>query len=292
MRYFATCFLFFVLFVNTSVSQIVADNPHVKLLLPGWCGSGTIAGNEAQSCLISTNGHVTGTEIGREITIDLISNGRTVRHRGRLIAVFYRSGTNIDFAVVRAEGLTGKTVLPINTSEPTNASGAVTGSPRCVWPLTTVAWRFVRLSGSIMYGTPAAIGGQSGSGVIDDGQQIGIVTWTDNRHSIAQTGRGIWNAIGGGSLDRIPANFRQMSKDPERSTPPPMEDCFRWQTNSDVRDLPIWSHNQGPTPEDPKSCFEITAAERDLIEFIRSQTNQAKSVDWLRLIKCLAESLR
>lgn len=289
---FLLCFAIALSFSYPCHSQIVADSPHVKLSLPGWCGSGTIAGVEPNSCLITTNAHVTGTTIGRQINIDLISSGRTQRVTGRVIAAFFRSGSTIDFAVVRVDYVTTQKPIPILTDEPSTASGRVIGSPRCVWPLTDVQWQFVRRAGAILYGRPASIGGQSGSAVTDGKAQLGIVTWTDNVHSLAQSGRSIWNAIGGGSIQRTPASFLEAIGSMDRNSRPETEDCFRWQTNSDVRDLPIWSHNSKPVDPPQGQCTILTPAEIDLINTIRDVGKTNKSIDWPVLIRYLAESLR
>ena len=280
-------------FVSVSAAQVVSDTAQVKCELPGWCGSGTIAGVYEGGCFVTTNAHVSGTTIGRVVTIRFLAGGRERTAMGRVIAAFYRGGTAIDFAVLRVAGVSTANPIPILTDAATDASGRVLASPRCVFPLAAAAWDFNRRAGSILYGRPVSVGGQSGCGVVNAGRQIGIVTWSNGRDSMAQSGVGIWRALGGGELTALPVGCVEVVDEVAgRHSRPLTEDCFRWETSADVKLLPIWSHVGGGGGGDGGGeCFVVSAEEKALIVFLRSQTDEVRSVDWIAVIMCLVQAL-
>lgn len=176
------------------VASAVADGPHTRALLSGSCGSGTINGADANTAYVLSNAHVWGTDIGREVTIDIVADGQTKRLKGRLVWAAYSNRTMVDAALARFEGLSSKRYMPLQKTEPDDAPFATTGSPQCVWPLVTKQFNNPTNYGQgLITGTPNAIGGQSGSAIYDSaGQQIALLTWSINGRCAGQKTSKLW----------------------------------------------------------------------------------------------------
>jgi hypothetical protein len=174
--------------------QVVADGPHCRCIVSGSCGSGTICGADADGAYVLSNAHVWGTQIGKSVNVDLVSDGQTKRVVGRLVFAGYSSSRMVDFAIAYVQGLSSKRYMPMLKEEPNNPPFGTTGSPRCVWPLVTKEFNDPRNYGQgLITGTPNAIGGQSGSAIYNStGQQIALLTWSINGRCAGQKTSKLW----------------------------------------------------------------------------------------------------
>lgn len=175
-------------------ATVEADNPHVRCIINGSCGSGTICGANADGAYVVTNAHVTGTTLGRAVSIDLISEGRAVRTSGRTVMTGYSDRRMVDFSIVFVQGLSSKRYMPMLKTEPEGQPFGTTGAPRCVWPLVTKSFSNPRNYGDgLITGTPNAIGGQSGSAIYNaDGLQIALLTWSIGGRCAGQKTAKLW----------------------------------------------------------------------------------------------------
>jgi len=175
-------------------AAVVADNPHVRCIINGSCGSGTICGTDGRGSYVVTNAHVVGTTLGRVVAIDLVSNGAARKVNGRTVMAGYSSSRMVDFAIVFVEGLSSKRYMPMLKTEPEARPFQTTGSPRCVWPLVLKNFDDPRNYGDgLITGSPNAIGGQSGSAIYNaDGRQIALLTWSIGGRCAGQKTSKLW----------------------------------------------------------------------------------------------------
>lgn len=153
----------------------------VRVINQNSCGSGSICGRANGGIYIITNAHVAGNRIGREVKFDCVVNGQSKRLSARVVMAAYNDRTQTDWAVLFCEEDPGIEPVKLSIERP-RGSHYTHGSPRCVWPqvgtdITTVdmadnmpLWRW----------RPNSIGGQSGSGVWSDNDnlQYGLLTWS------------------------------------------------------------------------------------------------------------------
>jgi hypothetical protein len=179
--------------VQTGVA-VKADGPHCRCIVSGSCGSGTICGHDAGGAYVVSNAHVWGTQIGKQVNVDLVSGGQTKRVVGRLVFAGYSSSRMVDFAIAYVANLSSARYMPMLKTEPANPPYGTTGSPRCVWPLVTKEFNNPRDYGQgLITGTPDAIGGQSGSAIYNStGQQIALLTWSINGRCAGQKTSKLW----------------------------------------------------------------------------------------------------
>lgn len=176
------------------VASAVADGPHTRALVSGSCGSGTICGADEGGAYVVSNAHVWGTQIGKQVTIDIVADGQTKRLTGRIVFAGYSNSRMVDFAIAKFDGLTSKRYMPMLKTEPAGEPFSTTGSPRCVWPLVTKSFGDPRSYGQgLITGQPDAIGGQSGSAIYNStGQQIALLTWSINGRCAGQKTSKLW----------------------------------------------------------------------------------------------------
>lgn len=249
----------------------------------GGCGSGSVCGWWNGGSLVMTNAHVTGTRVGRAVSMDFGIDGRTVTKEGRVIMAAYSDRTLTDWAVVFIPDW--QEIKPIKLSK-RKPSGThhTTGSPRCVWPM-----RFSRLTtadvsdtSSLWRWRPNAIGGQSGSHVVSDadGLQYGLLTWS-------------WGGLGAGQ--QTSEIFRQASQRSVSGEPridgltelsPSNTVCENgFFAEASVTELPIWEDSisdgcDSPTPDG------LSDAECALLAILRERS-AAAGVDYEKTISIL-----
>jgi hypothetical protein len=203
-----------------SGTPIQADSPQVRVRISGSCGSGFIAGADATGAYVITNAHVVGTQIGREATVDVVSDGQQRSLRGRVALAMYHSQRLIDAAVVRVDGLTSKRYLPMLKELPSGEPFETRGAPRCVWPLVTKPFDRVIVSPNspLIRGLPDAIGGQSGSAIHNaNGQAIALLAWSWGGYCAGQQTHWLWKVATERSLTSVP--FRPNGLDEVSDTP-------------------------------------------------------------------------
>ena len=194
----------------------------VRVTVSNVCGSGTVVGRTSEgNAIVLTNAHVAGTTRGRTVNVERWNtNGSSERGTASIIASGYGRGTSVDFALLRCNGAFAKDVDPIPLADryPSNQSSVTTfGSPRCEWPSLQVL-RLNRKEGQILSWKPEAIGGRSGSSIIDytdDGPRVvGLLTWAGGGEGLGQSTPFLLSAMRGklpATLEGLPAGAREVS---------------------------------------------------------------------------------
>jgi hypothetical protein len=132
----------------------------------------------------------------------------------------------VDFALLKCSGDFAKDVDPIPLADryPSDQSSVTTfGSPRCEWPSLQVL-RLNRKEGQILSWKPEAIGGRSGSSIIDytdEGPRVvGLLTWAGGGEGLGQSTPFLLSAMRGklpATLEGLPAGAREVSCQAEES---------------------------------------------------------------------------
>lgn len=150
----------------------------VRVINGNSCGSGSICGLFDGGSLVLTNAHVAGTRPGRDVVIRTQDN---IDRPSRVIMAAYSDRTLTDWNIVHVSGFQGIRPVKLSKNRPTG-SHYTKGSPRCVWPLTAtdITTKDIDDDSPLWRWTPNAIGGQSGSGVWSDSNnlQYGLLTWS------------------------------------------------------------------------------------------------------------------
>lgn len=274
----------------TTIKQggVVANTPHVRCLVNGSCGSGTICGADDNGAYVLSNAHVWGTQIGKTVTVDCVTDAGARRLTGRIVMAGYSNSRMVDFAIAHVPGLTSSRYMKLLKTEPADGPYATTGGPRCVWPQVTKPFNDPRNYGDgLITGSPDAIGGQSGSAIYNSqGQQIALLTWSINRRCAGQktsllyrvatqrdvtladprpegleevqcgdsrpeTAEGIF-----GSADMLVGGVRELADETaEQRIRPVTENTIANMVGSAFEDLPIW-YVEGPTNPAPEPTPE------------------------------------
>jgi hypothetical protein len=194
----------------------------VRVTVSNVCGSGTVVGRTAEgNAIVLTNAHVAGTKRGRVVSVERWNtNGASERGTAAIIASGYGRGTSVDFALLKCSGDFAKDVDPIPLADryPSDQSAVTTfGSPRCEWPSLQVL-RLNRKEGQILSWKPEAIGGRSGSSIIDytdEGPRVvGLLTWAGGGEGLGQSTPFLLSAMRGklpATLEGLPAGAREVS---------------------------------------------------------------------------------
>jgi len=190
-------------------------NATVRVTIGVDCGSGTIVGRDGNGqTLILTNAHVAGTEKGRRVNVQRWNQlGETFRGTARIVASGYSSTKQIDFALLACEGDFGKDAKPIPIADRESNGGRITtsGCPRCEWP-STQSLKMTRSGKQIIEWLPEAIGGRSGSSLLDYTDKgprvVGLLTWRGGGKGIGQTSMMVLAAMRG----KLPTSFEAVPR--------------------------------------------------------------------------------
>ena len=299
----------------TPVAAVVADVPHVRCIAGNSCGSGTICGADSDGAYIVTNAHVTGTALGRQVSVDCVVGSGTQRVSGRTVMTGYSDARMVDFSIVFVEGLSSKRYMPMLKAEPDNQPYATTGSPKCVWPQVPKQFTNVQNYGDgLITGLPNAIGGQSGSAIFNaKGQQIALLTWSMNGRCAGQKTLKLWQVASQRNVqlaDPRPVELRELG-DCEFGRPatangvfgdcvlieragenyrPVCENTIANVVGSAMEDLPIWvAPGDVPQPEpdpipDCPPCPECPKCP-DAGDCVKLTPNEAALIEFLRAQK-------
>jgi hypothetical protein len=187
-----------------------------RVTVSGTCGSGTVVGDWQGKKLVLTNAHVAGTQKGRIVDLQRWNiDGSSETGKARIIAAGYANGLSVDFALLECQvGFAeGVTPIPLADRYPDQASGVITyGCPRCEWPSMQVL-KLTDSEGQVLKWFPAAIGGRSGSSLIDftevGPRVVGLLTWGNGREGLGQSTPFLINAIRG----RVQTGFEMLPPD-------------------------------------------------------------------------------
>lgn len=203
-----------------------------RITVSGVCGSGTVVGRDRNGrALILTNAHVAGTTKGRVVNVERWNtNGQSERSTAAIIASGYGRGMSLDFAVLRAAEGFAANVKPVpmaNRQPDTKALITTYGCPRCEWPSLQVL-KMNRSEGQILRWHPEAIGGRSGSSVIDytaNGPEVvGLLTWGGGGEGLGQSMPFVLAALQGRlpkSLESLPPYAKEVGDSAE--SPPTLK---------------------------------------------------------------------
>jgi hypothetical protein len=199
----------------------------VRVTISGVCGSGTVVGRDADgNAIVLTNAHVAGTQRGRTVNLERWnSDGSVERGRGAIISSGYGRGMSVDFALLKCNAEFAKDVRPIPLADRYPTKGAMVstyGCPRCEWPSLQVL-SLNRSEGQILTWKPEAIGGRSGSSVIDytdvGPRVVGLLTWGGGGEGLGQSTPFLLQAMKGRlpkSLEALPQGVREVSDEQEK----------------------------------------------------------------------------
>jgi pimeloyl-ACP methyl ester carboxylesterase len=235
--------------------------------------------------LILSNAHVCGSRIGREVVIEVQSQGNE-RIRGRVIMAAYSDRTWTDWAVV-------ETIEPYNKVQPVkcsknrpSGSHYTRGFPRCQ-PHNGTDIRTVALSSTDARWTwqPNAIGGQSGSGVWSDvdNLQYGLLTWSIGRDGAGQMTSEIYRQArdctiaGAARVDgmiELDQDYDFTGIDTDGLSDPVVVPGLYIQR--DITTLPIWAEDDDDgddpvTPPNDPDDISATALQKIQIEGLRAE---------------------
>ena len=247
------------------------------------CRNGNSCGSA--SCLRVTNGkgyfltnaHVAGTKIGHPVRmIGVGSDGADIDVLGTVFAAGYVQAKSVDWAIVIVEGLEMERIRPICSPRLIGPSddyeGWVTiGSPRCERPSVRRLGR-IRDDAPVGYAIPAAISGQSGSGIFDGEFCTGLITWTDGRNTLFQTAEAL-----GQTLD---ADFVNQLADPRC----PMTLSSAWSLPNDAVpacESPVATETGYHGPTSGVVQVLCLAGEGDLLA---DDADDEASFDWMALL--------
>ena len=190
----------------------------VRVTVSGVCGSGTVVGRDANGvAIVLTNAHVAGTQRGRVVQLERWNtDGTSERGQGSIIASGYGRGLSVDFALLKCNEAFAKGVatVPIANRYP---KGQVTtyGCPRCEWP-SLQNLRMRKNDSQILTWSPEAIGGRSGSSLIDydEGPRVvGLLTWGGGGEGLGQSAPFLLEAMKGrlpASLEGLPPGVKEV----------------------------------------------------------------------------------
>ena len=285
------------------VSKGPSSAASCRVLNRNSCGSGSKVGHWNGGCLIMTNAHVAGDKINRIVRVEFHINGDRVARNARVIEAMYSERVTADWALLFCEDpMPAVPAVPMTKKMVKRGQDLYTrGCPRCVWPPrdSDVDITNVRTDGGVTWWNPNSIGGQSGSGVWDDADNLMycLLTWSwmnqgrmrgagqptayiyQQQKTVKQTGQFVGHKRPDGlMLPPLPEDFaadwdQEGLSDPELTT----DDLFVTQTG--IQDYPIWAEDivqPGPEPDPdepgephPPSNGELVDAQ---IEFHRKQS--------------------
>ena len=217
------------------------------------CGSGSIVGIRNGRTLILTNAHVAGSRIGREVQVEVESLNYE-RITARIIMAAYNDKTLADWAVLETVNEWSK-IAPVKLSKDRPTGSHYTkGFPRCR-PFAGSDISTVDQSDSspLWRWRPNSIGGQSGSGVWSDSDnlQYGLLTWSWGGLGAGQMTSEIYRqarnrttagyARPEGLEELVDDRFDLDSVDRSGCDDPILENGFFQQTN--ITSLPIWAED-------------------------------------------------
>ena len=278
----------------------IRTNCQVRITVGNTCGSGTIVYQDSSRCLILSNAHVNGTVIGRMVNVHSFfhaSLGEQTR-QGRVIFAAMRSGTNIDLAIVECPPIDDAVAVPINKDGRCDRlHGQTGGSPRCeLTKFSQIHYNTQGLLAVVQYWLPNAIGGQSGSGVLDyTGSRLeSLLTWSNGTYGMGQNSQSVYRVLTERNLDmatQLPTDARIACDNPQQTSDG---------VHGETADFPpgmFTTCNSTPDPDpdpdpDPSTDMaKITVLAKSILAI--SEGNETgfdwSSIDWSKIIAIILQ---
>jgi len=173
----------------------------VRIYQGNGCGTGSLCGRDEQFIYILTNAHVASTRIGSLSRCQAVVDGKLQEFQAEAIETAYSSKYRTDWTLLRASVKFMQGIEPIQLSMEMPDPQGVTvtwGHPQCK-PTQGHSCQTVRF-GTVWLWNPNAIGGQSGSAVVQlvNGKPVqkGLLTWSEGdgqvRRGSGQFTKTIW----------------------------------------------------------------------------------------------------
>ena len=245
-----------------------------RIINQNSCGSGSICGydDDMSGSYVLTNSHVVGTQINRQVTVEVESLNRK-RFTGRVVRAAYSSSVSADWALLHVPGLLEVEPVYLTRELPKKGESMYTrGFPRCQAHQGTDITQYAVLNNGVLLWEPDAIGGQSGSGVWgdDDHLQKALLTWSmqyrGKWRGAGQLTNEIWSQNRDFKLNRSlrgaphKYNFKELPgndydfTDIDRSgltDPEVKEGIFSEPIKQGIQDYPIWFEEVQPEEPEP-----------------------------------------
>lgn len=262
----------------------------VRILNGNSCGTGSLCGRDGEFIYILTNAHVASTRIGNVVRCEALleDESGTEKFNAVVIEAAYSSKTSTDWALLKAEIKYMQGIEPIKLSTSPPDDGVLTGTwgcPRCEVP--SGQWLETTSKSAIWMWNPNSIGGQSGSAVVQAGQQKGLLTWTINGYGAGQFTSAIYKQSRERNTD---GGARPNGLVPVGGLQPDVELEEGYYSETGIGDYPIWSTSPGeqPTPPTVEPCPE-DQDEKRLLEKLRDLRRKNQSLDWVALINLIMQ---
>jgi hypothetical protein len=254
-----------------------------------------IVGHWQGGSLVLTNAHVAGSQVGRMVVVEVESlNNR--RFNAKVIRAAYSNSVSADWALLHIDGF--QDIKPVYISKGPPDSGEqlwTKGFPRCRPFAGQKVTQHATLNNGVLLWLPDAIGGQSGSLVVDIDDQVGkaLLTWSMTRngrsYGAGQLTAEIYRQNRSAELrgfPKMPGLVELPSEDTfdfgdiDRSTltdPVVEEGFFSIPMERNIQDFPIWAEDQKPEPGDDGDDDQPPSG------------NNAAGIESLRKIRDLAD---
>lgn len=230
------------------------------------CGSGSVCGWWNGGTLILTNAHVAGTKIGRIVQVFFESLGIT--KPAEVIRAAYSNQIIADWALLFVESW--QQIQPVKLSKNPPAAGEsmyTKGFPRCQAHNGTDITQHATLQNGVLLWLPDAIGGQSGSGVWgdDDNLQKALLTWSwtqgGRSYGAGQLTSEIYRQNRAATLMGYPMmdgltelpgefDFTGITRPGGTDDPVVVPGFYSIPMERGIQDFPIWAEDDAP-PTDP-----------------------------------------
>lgn len=165
----------------------------VRVYQGNGCGTGNLVGRDDKFIYIMTNAHVASTKIGSVSKCQAFVDGKVQTFNASAVESAYSNYTRTDWTLLKADATNMAGIEPIKMSKEKPDANKITttwGCPRCE-PIRGQVLQTVSM-GQVWYWLPNSIGGQSGSAVVQEGHQVGLLTWTENGKGSGQFTASIW----------------------------------------------------------------------------------------------------
>ena len=247
-----------------------------RILNKSSCGSGSICGLDKDGhAYILTNAHVAGSRVGRQVKVFVESQNENIT--ATVVMAAYSDKTQADWAVLKTDQpYTKVRPVPLSKKRPSGVHYSK-GFPRCkAMQGQTIKTYDMSDKSALWRWDPNSIGGQSGSGVWsdEDDLQYGLLTWSwSSNHgrkgagqmtsviykqarNCSTAGEARWEG-----LDEVDNDY---DMDEIGDDDPIVESGFFSQ--SSIVDLPIWAEDKIVLPKEPDS----SGLREHLIEYHRA----------------------